>query len=189
MRHIILLYASITLASAGWAQETSPSDPQSSQPAVVENPVVEPSATPSQDIFKQVFQAEGFTKQQIFSGVKIWIAENFKSGKAVLEYENAEEGVIIGNGRIAYPCSGLSCLAKGNWNINFTMRAEVKDARFRLSFTNLQLALPATTGAFSSGPKDVPLGEADKVRVAPKLQSFGPEIVASLAANKGGSDW
>lgn len=182
-RTTFLFFVALATFSAASAQEPSvPVAPAQDTPVVQQSAIAE-------DPFKQVFQADGFTQQQIFSGVKVWIAENFKSGKAVLEYENAADGVIIGNGRIAYPCTGLSCLAKGNWNINFTMRAEAKDGRFRLSFTNLQLSLPASTGAFASGPADVPLGESDKSKISPKLKSFGPEILASLSASKRSSDW
>ena len=32
----------------------------------------------------QVFEAPGYSKDQIFSATKVWIAENFKSAKAVI---------------------------------------------------------------------------------------------------------
>ena len=63
--------------------------------------------TDSDRTFERVVEAPGYSKEQIFNGTKIWIAENFKSAKAVLEYENKDTGTIIGNGIISYPCSGL----------------------------------------------------------------------------------
>jgi len=38
--------------------------------------------------FERIVEAPGYSKKQIFNGTKIWIAENFRSAKAVLEYEN-----------------------------------------------------------------------------------------------------
>jgi len=45
--------------------------------------------------FERIVEAPGYSKEQIFNGTKIWIAENFKSAKAVLEYENKDAGTII----------------------------------------------------------------------------------------------
>lgn len=140
----------------------------------------------------QVFDAPGYTKQQIFAGTKMWIASNFKSAKAVLEYEDAAEGTLIGNGVIPYPCKGLmGCLAKADWRVPFTMRVETKDGRFRLTFTNIHLAWDARYSAGISTPaEDFPVhqrGDLDAIR--PVLLEFGDRIKASLSSAKTNDDW
>lgn len=52
---------------------------------------------------EQVFDTPGYDKAQIYDAAKVWIAENFRSAKAVMEYDNKEEGTLIGNGLIPYP--------------------------------------------------------------------------------------
>ncbi|MBD1584926.1 DUF4468 domain-containing protein [Pseudoalteromonas sp. S16_S37] len=61
--------------------------------------------------FEKVVDAPSYSKDQIYTSTKIWIAENFKSAKSVIELDSKEDGIIIGNGIIQYPCSGMECLA------------------------------------------------------------------------------
>jgi hypothetical protein len=142
--------------------------------------------------FEKVFEAPGYSKEQIFNGTKIWIAENFKSAKAVLEYENKDSGTIIGNGIIPYPCSGLECVAKGDWKVPFTMRVDIKDQKFRLTFSNLHLSWPPsydrTFGAQRGydGPISI---QSDLDAVRPELLKFGNQILASFGKEKSKSDW
>src|SRR5437867_1266257 len=70
--------------------------------------------------FEKIIEVQNYSKDSLYEGVKIWIAQNFKSAKAVLEYENKEQGTIIGNGIIHYPCSGIECMAKSDWTVPFT---------------------------------------------------------------------
>lgn len=139
-----------------------------------------------------VFEAPGASKDQVFSATKIWIAENFRSAKAVIEYENKEEGTLIGNGVIPYPCSGLDCIAKNDWTIPFTMRVDMKDQKFKLTFSNIRLSWPpsynATFGAQSG--HDGPIStQGDMDAVKPKLLAFGPQLTAAIQKNRGSKDW
>lgn len=92
--------------------------------------------------FSEVITLDSLGKEAIFNGMKIWIAENFKSAKAVIEYENKDQSTLIGNGMISYPCDGMSCIGKTGWNIGFTMRADIKENRFKLTFNNLIISWP-----------------------------------------------
>ena len=135
-----------------------------------------------------VFEAPGFTKEQIYNGAKIWIAENFKSSKAVLELEDKENGVIIGNGIVPYPCSGFSCLGSEGWKVPFTMRIDIKDYKFRLTFSNILLSCPRSQNipAYEGPHRD---REGFALRMSPILMNFGLEIQTSLGKNKVKSDW
>lgn len=140
----------------------------------------------------QVFEAPGYTKDQIFAATKMWIAENFKSAKAVIEYENKDEGTIIGNGIISYPCgNAFSCMAKRDWTVPFTMRTESKDGRFRLTFTNIHLAWPASYASGISTPAhDGPLNQrSDLDKIRPELLKFGEQLVASMGKARNSDDW
>lgn len=135
-------------------------------------------------VIKQVFDASGYSKEQIFNGAKIWISENFRSAKAVLEYENKEAGTIIGNGNIPFPCQGFQCIGTGGWKVSFTMRADIKDQKFRLTFTNLRVF------GTDRGLYDGPIGrESSFNNVKDALSGFGREIVASLKKEQSKDDW
>jgi len=75
----------------------------------------------------------GLQKQQIFDGTLKWIAKNFRSAKAVIEYQDKESGSIIGNGIVPFN-------AEGAWvggNLSFTMKVDTKDEKARIRFINL----------------------------------------------------
>lgn len=140
----------------------------------------------------QVFPADGFTKDQIFTGGRKWVAENFRSAKAVIEYESKEDGVVIGNGNVNYPCNGAwDCLGKADWRIKFTMKLEARDGRFRLTFTNINLYWPAKiTSGIRTPENDSPIAYQNQMdEVKPVLLAFGTAIQKSLIQNKATDDW
>jgi len=142
--------------------------------------------------FQRVVQAPGYSEEQIFNGTKIWIAENFNSAKAVLEYENKNGGTIIGNGIIPYPCRGIDCLAKSNWKVPFTMRVDIKDQKFRLTFSNLHLSWPPsynTVVGAQPGHNGPIATQGDFDAVKPVLLKFGDQLLTSFRKDKGKADW
>jgi hypothetical protein len=137
--------------------------------------------------FERVFEAPGYSKDRIFEGSRIWIAENFRSAKAVIEHENRESGTIIGNGVIPYPCSGFGCIGQGDWKVFFTMRVDIKDQRFRLTFSNLRLSWPTVPGRPSY---DGPFGSESSLNDAKNaLLLFGDQMLASFTRDKKKDDW
>lgn len=148
--------------------------------------------TDEQRTLAQVFDAPGHDKAAIYTAGRQWIAENFKSAKAVIEYESKDDGTIIGNGNINYPCaSAWECLGKPDWTVPFTMRLEAKDERFRLTFSNIRLHWPAKINAGIRQPEfDGPVRSAkDMDKIRPKLLMFGDQINASLVNQKAGDNW
>jgi len=141
-----------------------------------------------------ITETPSFTKDQIFTGSKVWIAENFKSAKAVIEYENKEEGVIIGNGSTSYPCTGIECLQAGaatDWKLNFTMRIDAKDNKFRTTFSNLSIYKPATYNAYSGlnkgGEDYITQGALPAIKA--KLNAYPTRIKDSLQKNNTNQNW
>lgn len=132
--------------------------------------------------FERVVETPGYTKDQIYSSTKIWIAEHFKSAKSVIELDSKEDGIIIGNGIIKYPCSGIECLAKGDWNVPFTMRVDMKDQKFKITFTNIKLSWSSSYSSGISSPAyDGPVNsQGDMDAIKPALLKFGDEINASI---------
>lgn len=145
----------------------------------------------SQLTFDRIVEAPGMTKDQIYDGTRMWIAENFRSAKAVLEYENKEAGTLIGNGSMQYPCAGLDCLAKNDWVTHFTMRVDIKDGKFKVSFSNLRITWPAKYvygSAQQAGDIQVNT-QGDLGAIKPKLLAFGDEIANAISSNKAKADF
>lgn len=151
---------------------------------VMSTPEYENSSSYKDGTIKKIFDALGYSKEQIFDGAKIWISENFRSAKAVLEYENKETGIIIGNGNIPFPCQGWKCMGTGGWKLSFTMRTDIKDQKFRLTFTNLRVF------GTDRGLYDGPIGrESTFNEVKDKLSDFGNQMLASFKKEKSKDNW
>ncbi len=141
--------------------------------------------------FERVVDASSYSKDQIYTATKIWIAENFKSAKSVIELDSKDDGIIIGNGIIQYPCSGMDCLSKSNWKVPFTMRVDMKDQKFKISFSNIKLSWPSSYSSGISSPAyNGPVNsQGDMDAIKPALLKFGDDILASINSSKNNSDW
>jgi hypothetical protein len=137
--------------------------------------------------FSKVVEVKGKTKDQIYTATKIWIAENFKSAKSVIELDSKDDGIIIGNGIIKYPCDGFECVAKGDHRVLFTIRIDMKDERFRIVFSNIMLYWPASKSFPSyKGPVNLK-SDMDAIRLA--LLQFGDDICTAVTSGGAKSDW
>ena len=140
---------------------------------------------------QRVVEVSDYTKHQVYDQCKIWIAENFRSAKAVIEHDDRENCTLIGNGIIKYPCSGIECIAKSDWKVHFTMRIDTKDGKFRQTFSNLQLSWPARVDSLGyHAPHQGPIvTQGDLNTVKPKLLEMGDQIQAAMTKPKLKSDW
>ena len=145
------------------------------------------SSSYEEGTIKKIFDAPSYSKEQIFNGAKIWISENFRSAKAVLEYENKETGTIIGNGITSYPCQGWSCLGTSDWKVSFTMRVDIKDQKFRLTFTNLRLSWPSVPGRPAT--ENEPISKRGFNDIKDKLSDFGNQMLNSFKKTKNNDNW
>jgi len=140
---------------------------------------------------QQVVEVPGFTKYQIYDYCKIWVAENFRSAKAVIEHDDRENCCLIGNGIVKYPCHGLECIAKHDWEVHFTMRIDTKDGKFRQTFSNLQLSWPARVDSLGYHPAHRgPIAtQGDLAKVKPALLEMTNQIKFAIGTEKKEADW
>jgi len=126
--------------------------------------------------YQKVIDLPKQSKEAIFEKSKQWIALNFKSAKAVIEYDNKAEGVIIGNGSIARPTSSVNITGTGL--ITFTMREDIKKGRARLTFDRLTArVMPsynAMTGPLQGG--EYPILQADLEGMRANFDTFAIEL-------------
>lgn len=87
----------------------------------------------SGNIFFQRIDSINKSKDELFSISKEWIVNTFKSGKAVIELEDKEKGIIIGKGATE------KTITKYNFKIFYlyTIKIEMKDSKARLTIYNI----------------------------------------------------
>ncbi len=90
------------------------------------------AATEEEMRHEYVVHYMGMPKKVIFDRTLKWIANNFTSSKAVIEYQDSSTGSIVGNGvAVANATFGVYIL--------FTMDIDIKDNRARYRFINLKV--------------------------------------------------
>lgn len=112
--------------------------------------------------YQKVLELPGQSKETIYEKSKQWIATNFKSAKAVIEYDSKTDGVIIGNGTIDRPASEVHI--SGTHHITFLLREDIKDNKARLTFDKPEVFSPAYYNPVSRTtypPSSSPIRKAD----------------------------
>lgn len=82
-------------------------------------------------------------------------------------------------------------MAKGEWKVPFQMKVDSKDNKFRVTFSNIRIAAPATVttyGAFPASEREV-WQQSDYDLIKPILLNFGNDIKTSLAKNTKADNW
>lgn len=137
-------------------------------------------ATEEDKTVQAIYEVPGASQAKILADAKLWIAENFRSARNVIDHEVPADGLLIAKGAIPYPCDGFSCVAKSSWLVRFTMRMEAKDGRYRLTFTNLMLSMPEELE---------PWEKSDYEAIRPKLLEIGEAIKKAVNSPTRVKDW
>lgn len=87
--------------------------------------------------FDKVIQVEEIDKDNIYLGLKEWFALNFVSSKNVIELEDKEAGIIIGNTNVNYSKGSFTYACYKGW-LNYTIKVQCKDGRFKVDVTNFR---------------------------------------------------
>jgi hypothetical protein len=117
------------------------------------------------------------TKDEIYDLALQFIAENFKSAKSVLEYQDKEAGRIIGNGTTSINDGFMGRPA------SFTMVIDIKDGRYRVSYKSLEYQA-ATQVPWGPITAKVPYDDMVK-----QLDSLGDGLYSYLQQGKDNLDF
>jgi hypothetical protein len=145
---------------------------------------IEIEPIPEQDkSFESVYQIPNSSKDTIYNNTRIWMAENFRSSKDVIDYENKEEGILIGNGSMAYPHRGLTSLGSAIAKVSFSMRVDMKNDKFKLTFSKIKIYEP-----YDHSTRDI-YNKKELNLIKAKLLVFGNELQESVNKNQKSKDW
>jgi hypothetical protein len=126
---------------------------------------------------QKIIEVPGVSKEVIYERSMVWFAQTFRSSKAVIQYENRETGVIIGQGIVHYFLS--YGLASGDVPVRFTMKEDIKDGRVRVTFDNLL-----------EGTKEIPVTyQLSMDYIRPKLLSLADDLGAALVKPATSDSW
>lgn len=107
----------------------------------------EETIVPEEERFVQRVIEVNKDKEELYSTFLRWMAYSFGSSKEVIELADKEEGIIIGKGSIDVTYTIMPL------NTHFTLTAEFKDKKVRVTFTGLYIEDPSTSlGAFPKSP-------------------------------------
>ncbi len=125
---------------------------------------------------------KGKNQLQLFGATKDWMEENFTSEKGPIAFEDIQEGTVIGNGQLDYPCSWLSCLTKSNWKVLFSMKVSAQPGLVNTSFRDIQLASPPASGGadFSHGMVAPVWSRRDMDAIRPLLLKLHRDLTVFL---------
>lgn len=118
----------------------------------------------------QIVKEVSGNKQQIFDKSGAWIAETFRSAKAVIEHKDKDAGLIIGNGAVEVP-GALSFLGDKT-RYSFKLKEEIKDGKIRLTFSNVTMSVDGY---------EKPIEDTNRGMNEPKLKEKFQQLADSLA--------
>lgn len=85
--------------------------------------------------FSKVVQAEGMTKDALYSSIHDWFIANYKSANDVMVTSDKEGGLIVGKGVIIYDY-GKTTYSCYKGYIKYTIRVTIKDNRYKVELEN-----------------------------------------------------
>jgi hypothetical protein len=87
-------------------------------------------------------ETKGVSGSRLFDLSRLWMVRYLYSEKSIIDYENRAEGIIIANGAVDYPATGLEAIARVQYTISFRLRETIDAAGITLSFDSLRINVP-----------------------------------------------
>lgn len=170
----------ILSASIAWAGDASPAS--SASPTAT--PKASDTHKPSDPFEVQIVKEVDLKKDAIYDATLQWLAETFVSSKSVIEFQDKGSGKIIGNIRVEIQMHDPIFGAAWTANAKATQKIEIKDGKFRMSFSNIyveDLNLSVTYGDRYSG--DTSMSESRKA-VTKSFNELADSLQAYLLKSK-----
>ena len=85
--------------------------------------------------YTQVIEAPGKTKEQLYILLNYWYSSTFGSGKAVIQLNDKDAGVIIGKGYIESIASHTGGMNNYTVHLEPVIKTDIKDNKIRITYT------------------------------------------------------
>lgn len=94
--------------------------------------------TPEEMTIQRVIEVPNTPKSVLYDKSRMWYASAFRSTNAVIQYENKENGTIMGNGNLS------DSILMVRHIFRFSITTEVKDNKARITATGQTITTPQT---------------------------------------------
>ena len=104
-------------------------------------------ASPEDLFVEEIIEVDGFQKDQLYDLSNRWFVESFKSAEAVIEYQDKEQGIIMGK----YTYSAFIMYGLGSTNLEAvkpTIQINVKDNTVRIRIMNPMVELVTSASKY-----------------------------------------
>jgi len=147
---------------------------------------------------ERIIELESASADEIFQGSRQWIAENFKSANAVIQYQDQATNTVIGRGRsdnimCRLPDGRYQSLADTHkaqcWalvNLEFVLKVEAKTGRMRVTAPTISIVWP---GNQYGKARSLPAGQDAMQVAAPSVLDYGDRIAEYITQGSSGSSW
>lgn len=126
-------------------------------------------ATIEESTHEFVINCPSLNKDEIYELTQKWLANTFRSAKAVVEYSNKQTGSLIGNGVIDSPGASMKT------QLHFTMNIDIRDEKARVKFINLKQSIFAHNGQYVEGCWDLEYREI-QLKIHEKFSSIVDDL-------------
>lgn len=158
-------------------------------------------STTNRIIYQEVVNVEGVSEDDLYSKAYQFFGNNFKSANHVLQVQDRAGGVIIGKGlhSTVVESIGVNVPVK----FRFTLKVEVKDNRYRYTFTDINVKHNPdqySTGSeypirnhvidnlYKRNGKMKSVSKSYKIRLVSFLEDFSAQLKSEMKAETK-SDW
>lgn len=122
----------------------------------------------------EIIRPAPLQKEALFNQTVLWMAESFQSSKETIELKDKELGTIIGNASTNVDIGLSSFLPSVLVPVTFKLRIDVKDSKYRMTFSNVKMDFDES-GVF-------PIEKTKRNSTEPKVRARFELITNSLDA-------
>ena len=110
----------------------------------------------AQGMTVEIIRGAPLPKDSLFTQTVLWIAENFRSARSAIQFQDRDLGTIVGNGSYDLSIDGglLPFLSPVNVPVSYKVRIDVRDYRYRMTFSDVRLYLDAAPRALDYTDRD-----------------------------------
>lgn len=141
--------------------------------------------------YQGVITVEGQSAAQLYSKIKLWVAENFKSANDVIQSDDKDAGIMVMKGNFVCTCPGF---VKWPARCDMTLKTEVKDNRFRYTITITDVrddSTPSNVSVMNSilaNPSKKNMAGTISA-ISQKVESITNEMYKSAETTQEDDDW
>jgi len=104
----------------------------------------------------EIIREAPLPKDALFTQTVLWIAENFRSSRSVIQFQDRDLGTIVGNSSYDMSVDGsfLPFFSPAAVPVTYRVRIDVRDNRYRMTFSDVRVYLDGAPRALDYTDRD-----------------------------------